>query len=1700
MLNPVKAREELGKIRSAKHQEARFNRVKKLPPAVCTVAMNLVSRQADGKPLTGDYRINMALREKAGKTLHDKPKVRAQVLKAFFPTLADEIEAAWQLFARLPYTFGYERRAFRAPNLPGAYVSRRKDFLLAVINSLDTFPEDAVSIEWVAAWAIHLDDTDDLGYLLAGAIDKGKSVGESVFEILKDSAGGQHDIGGMGGHIPRALLCCSKPAAWEFMEKLLLAAQRQEGLRQSILEAVDEAHPQAFPRMVNLLLRENLIRFSSVARAAAVWLGEEESSLAPKKLKDDLTQLQEFLTDPKSVQQAIAKGDAHATYRGLWAMALTDVQEAVKAAAPILKDKTLGRRYAAARFLKQTGMPGVGELFLPLLEDKELPIVSITLDYYHYPTVVGADDDSEDKPNHPGRPDELFERLEKLIPKLPEKEKELKPVAAGWEEHAISQENAANLLSVCLGKRPPERLIPYMKQMDEFEHIRAIALLTEKRTITSQVQELLLAIAGHPSGGIRGAALKALEKCKLAEDEAQTLEGYLTRKTADFRQGVLGLLLGRPDKPVLSSIDRLLAGKDANQRVAGIELARQMIGKKRQADAARDKLIAYRDEKGKRLPKAEAETIEHLLNPASAPASLEDGLGLMNQDELTTGTTPKRQKIKLATPAAVELIKSLDAFIHANKDKTFTYETWRKDKIEAVIGSVNHYSFPTPDIKKSPADDRANLPLAEMWDEWWAGLSSKCRDEDGLELIRAVAMELAFIREGEEEAEPDDFMFDDDDNDEDLLDSNKGMAAAIEKAAKELRPLPPVKVHYEIIRRILEWMVKLHPAPKTADFYLQAVEHSLAIVPPEVLAHIPKEHDWQDRDWRSGSSFTRWLSLTREFRSKKSADWTKDHDARLYKLLRWMDQPHSEAKHCRCEPDELLAGYEAGAASVADFVDHLIGKRGLSRGWGDESFDLLREVTPADGKLPPIIEAHPELRDMAAKVRDRILEIELTRGETPTAATTPAKEIVSVHGAELLFRIIRALGKQPFAKTSYGVADSKPAILTNLIRRSYPLPTDTPESFAALAKAGIAAGEVTDERILNLAMLNPRWLSFVEHTLKWPGFSEAVWWFIAHTANSWSNAFENDDDDDMDEDDDDSPASETPKEKPKSAWAEILKARTNLTAEQRADGVIDVQWFHLAYAAVGSAKRWDAIEEAAKFLGYGQGHKKAERLADVLLGKTKKKELVDGIRKKNLKEFVKLLGLLPLPTDEVKREAELLDRHKVLMDYERYARGLSSLSKEPAMAAARLGLENLSVTAGYGDPMRLEWAVGAKQVSDLLEGPVTLNVKNVAVTLTLTGEAIPEISQTRDGKPLKSIPPDVKKLPKVTDLVERAKGLKRMSSSTKRSLEQAMCAGDEFTTVELRQLMGHALVKPLLTRLVLQSGDVRGYPVNGGKALRDHTGKNVPLKADQTWMIAHPLDLLAAGDWPEWQAECFKSERVQPFKQVFREVYTLTPSEKEEGHQSTRFAGQQLNPQQSTALFSSRGWSTREGTDKLFRRDNLVASVNFDHGYTTPAEVEGLTFSSVEFHRRGDWKKLPLAEIPAKIFSEVMRDLDLVVSVAHVGGIDPEASQSTVEMRQTLLKETCSLLKIANVRYESKHAFIKGELGNYSVHLGSGTVHKQPGGSLCVVPVHSQHRGRLFLPFADDDPRTAEVVSKVLMLARDQEIQDPTILSQIAGR
>jgi len=83
------------------------------------------------------------------------------------------------------------------------------------------------------------------------------------------------------------------------------------------------------------------------------------------------------------------------------------------------------------------------------------------------------------------------------------------------------------------------------------------------------------------------------------------------------------------------------------------------------------------------------------------------------------------------------------------------------------------------------------------------------------------------------------------------------------------------------------------------------------------------------------------------------------------------------------------------------------------------------------------------------------------------------------------------------------------------------------------------------------------------------------------------------------------------------------------------------------------------------------------------------------------------------------------------------------------------------------------------------------------------------------------------------------------------------------------------------------------------------------------------------------------------------------------------------------------------------------------------------------------------------------------------------------------------------VTLTDSHAVIQGTRASYNVHLGSGVVHQEGGAMINILPVHSQSRGKLFLPFVDEDPKTAEILSKIVLLAEDAKIKDPFLLNQI---
>ncbi|MCU4177888.1 DUF4132 domain-containing protein [Marinilabiliaceae bacterium N1Y90] len=427
--------------------------------------------------------------------------------------------------------------------------------------------------------------------------------------------------------------------------------------------------------------------------------------------------------------------------------------------------------------------------------------------------------------------------------------------------------------------------------------------------------------------------------------------------------------------------------------------------------------------------------------------------------------------------------------------------------------------------------------------------------------------------------------------------------------------------------------------------------------------------------------------------------------------------------------------------------------------------------------------------------------------------------------------------------------------------------------------------------------------------------------------------------------------------------------------------------------------------------------------------------------------------------------------------------------------AVKVAMENLARTAGYPDPIRLQWAMETKEAQEIMQKAGTIEFTDTQIRLEIDEQGKSSIIAIKDGKKLKSIPAKYRKEPSLVKLKEYNKTLREQYRRTRKSLENAMINGDVFSSKEIETLTQHPVVAPMINKLVLASnGDVGFWQDN--KLLKPD-GELATLSDEIR--LAHCVDLYESKTWASFQKYCFTNKLTQPFKQIFRELYVPTSDELKEKAVSRRYAGHQVQPKKTVALLKSQHWTVdyEEGLQKVNHKQNTIARMFAMADWFSPADTEAPTLETVEFFSRKDGKRLPFEKVDKLIFSETMRDIDLVVSVAHVGDVDPEASQSSIELRTAIVKETCSLFKLNNVTLSENHAKIAGDLGEYSVHLGSGVCHKVASSSLSILPVHSQHRGRMFLPFIDDDPKTAEILSKVLMLAKDKEIKDPTILQQL---
>ena len=263
-----------------------------------------------------------------------------------------------------------------------------------------------------------------------------------------------------------------------------------------------------------------------------------------------------------------------------------------------------------------------------------------------------------------------------------------------------------------------------------------------------------------------------------------------------------------------------------------------------------------------------------------------------------------------------------------------------------------------------------------------------------------------------------------------------------------------------------------------------------------------------------------------------------------------------------------------------------------------------------------------------------------------------------------------------------------------------------------------------------------------------------------------------------------------------------------------------------------------------------------------------------------------------------------------------------------------------------------------------------------------------------------------------------------------------------------------------------------------------------------------------------WRNFMLEKEIKQPFKQAFREVYLVTDAEIRTSTYSNRFLDHILRHHKFAALAKQRLWTY---ANVYTHDDPYIDYPEFDisAGFDISSDYDFASTGRVHFRDLKQNEALRMEEVPAILFSETMRDMDLFVGVCSIG-IEEEWHQNlhidywqrysttalseTALTRRDILTNMIPKLKIKDqCELTNKYLKIKGKIRTYKIHLGSGNILMEPNDQyLCIVPDRKKttQGDKVFLPF-DEDMIFSIIMSKAFLLADDDKITDPVILNQI---
>ncbi len=1609
-------------------------------------------------------------------------------------------------FNQFQYSKGYNRRSVRtknyAPHLEHAFHLMRSYYVFGIyglgVKTVHRYIKDEMSEELVDfkynhySYMFPLWNMDDI---IAARINAGDA---NVISAIQDAFLSENNTIVVTADIVRAVVKSESTMLHELLGRFLVAARLQEGVRQVICENADCGTPEAFLVILDVIQKENLLRFAAVKRTVATWTGvcnEENMERISEKVLDDILL---SVRDREQALKFIHSEDAVHIVIALWSLGFYEIQDATKEMLELVKRRNRIQLLAMSYFNLS-------------LEDVDVrrQVSNTMMEIYHQdmemvaafmPTYLAAAKDyvwqivkdGEEKGRYLKMPVEYlftdeeqarrhYSILQGIYEQMEKKKLTFYPLVFPWYGVDLTKSMLVERMSLIAYALQDQSFIDWIcTRLSDIDgdyyagRKKHLEMLLHHPKTAIQRSALVHCVADKETG-TRETAAKLVEKLTLTDEEYKLLESFLKYKKEDLRCSIITIIEKQEDAGLKVSIERLLQSDNEEMRLAGLDML-----KSRKFPSLIAALSA--------LPKItdrEQILIDELTGKGDTEAILNTtGYGLY-QPGTPVPEIPFDVNVKVCTeyfdvsPKKVtELFTRLFQFIddHAETDYTDVYGE------ERLLGNISERNPSTRVSRDDSLPYHEQYFLPELWREFY--------DTYVKEPKLLVAMHFALFQgdiENMKKEELPTFL-----NYESRLLGNMGSSYQIPPSKYNGRYSNPILIIVnsmmsmtetslprEVLRQGVAYIAKEMPGQalwyagdeeKASQFCYRRYSDICFISSGGVGEYIS-----QMRQWKTDEEFTERFLLFYYLEKKRKLQGHVNKNGNVYystyndreKLLNIYD--YIKAYNLDIIQRDMVFEAAFEMLGIGNAVQEL-GVLLRDKLYPYEK-RMLKNYMEGD-EIDKESTFYKTAMEIYREIIDTILNVELKRGDSPTIFSDAARRMERIYGMDRLMAILKAMGKTPLDRTTYysggyyisGNGESKKAVFSHLLQVCYPVEGDDGEKLRSYMKEM----KIKEERLIETAMYAPQWLDIIEDCLGNPGLKSGCYYFMAHMNEQFDDR--------------------------KKA---VIAKYTPLSEEELNGGCFDVKWFYEAYEALGE-ELFNKLYAGAKYISDGSKHSRARKYADAALKRVTVKELEAAIDEKRNKDLLMSYGIVPM-----EGEQDILHRYEYLQKFLKESKQFGAQRRASESAAVNYALKNLATTAGYSDETRLILAMETAMVRDHLHYFDWVMVEDCRIRIGVDSMGKVSMEFEKNGKKLKSVPAALKKHPDYLDIKAFHDKLKAQYRRTVNMLEQSMEERDAYTLEELLKLTQNPVTKRIVEGLVYVSPEDTGLHgiLENGRFI-SLSGEEQTADGTCKLRVAHPFDLYKLGVWNTYQKFFFEKGRQdgfkQPFKQVFRELYVKLPEELNK-ESSLMFAGNQIQPKKTVACLKGRRWVAdyEAGLQKIYYKDNVIAVIYAIADWFSPADVEEPVLEWVQFMDRKTWKPMKISDVPDILYSEVMRDVDLAVSVAHAGGVDPETSHSTVEMRRVILEFNLELFGISNVTLEKNHAIIEGKRSSYSVHLGSGVVHKLGGHQINIVAIQGSKRSKIFLPFVDEDPKTAEIMSKVLLFAEDDKIKDPYIMEQL---